>query len=63
MPERKTPRPSAEEERDIEYLICRECNTPCYVFQMDRGRLVEAFCAICGNEDVLRFQLTEDEDE
>jgi len=54
---------SEEEEREIEYLICRQCNSPCYVFQMDRGRVVEAFCAVCGNDDVLLFTLTEEEDE
>ena len=64
MPEEKPPaRPNPEVEHDIEYLICRQCNTPCYDFQMDRGRVIEAFCSICGNDDVILFTLTEDEDE
>jgi hypothetical protein len=56
-------RPSPEEEREIEYLVCRQCDTPCYVFQMDAGRLIEAFCAVCGNDDVHLFRLTEEEED
>ena len=65
MPENKKPvRPGteAEEEREIEYLVCRLCNTPCYTFEMDRGRLLEATCMMCGNDDILLFQMTEDEE-
>jgi hypothetical protein len=64
VPEKKKPtRPEPGEEREIDYLICRECDTPCYDYQMEKGRLIEAICPVCGNEDVLLFQLTEDEDE
>ena len=64
MQEKKKPaRPPDEEEREIEYLVCRLCDTPCYVFEMDRGRLLEALCMTCGNDDILLFQMTEDEDE
>ena len=56
-------RPRPEEEHEIEYLVCRQCNTPCYVFQMDAGRLIEAFCAVCGNDDVVLFSMTDEEDE
>ena len=52
-----------EEEGEIDYLTCRQCGTPCYVFQMDRGRVLEAFCLVCGNDDVLLFNLAEEEDE
>ncbi|HKF43965.1 MAG TPA: hypothetical protein VKG01_12745 [Thermoanaerobaculia bacterium] len=63
VPENKKPaRPSTEEEREIEYLVCRLCNTPCYTFEMDRGRLLEAVCMMCGNEDILLFQMTEEEE-
>jgi hypothetical protein len=30
---------------------------------MDRGRLKEAVCTVCGNEDIHLFNLGEDEDE
>ena len=64
VPESKPPGPSKpEDEREIEYLVCLDCNTPCYDFEMQKKRLVEALCTMCGNEDILRFQLTEDEDE
>ena len=64
MPEKETPGPpKPEADREIEYLVCGECSTPCYDFEMQKGRLIEALCAICGNEDILRFQLAEYEDE
>jgi len=64
VPENKKPvRPKEGEEREIEYLVCRLCETPCYVFEMDRGHLLEAICMVCGNEDILLFRMTEDEDE
>ena len=38
-----------------EYLICVECETPCYDFEFAGGEVVAAFCAACGNEDVEQF--------
>jgi hypothetical protein len=61
MPERKPPAPNPEEEHDVEYLLCLECESPCYVFQMEKGRLREAYCGVCGNDDILRFRMTEEE--
>jgi translation initiation factor 2 beta subunit (eIF-2beta)/eIF-5 len=43
-----------------EYLICLECETPCYVFEWVEGRVVEAQCTMCGNDDPAGF-LTEAE--
>ncbi|HSL84603.1 MAG TPA: hypothetical protein VLF66_17655 [Thermoanaerobaculia bacterium] len=34
-----------------DYLICLECETPCYVFEWRGDRVVEALCQICGNDD------------
>jgi hypothetical protein len=56
-------RPSEAEEREIEYLICRLCDTPCYVFEMDRGRLLDATCMTCGNDDFLLFRMTEEDED
>ena len=42
-----------------DYFICLECETPCYVFEFQEGKLVEAVCTACGNEDVDLF-LTEE---
>ena len=38
-----------------EYLICLECETPCYEFEWEDGKLVEAMCQSCGNEDLESF--------
>ena len=38
-----------------DYLICLDCETPCYDFEWHRDTLQEILCAICGNEDPDRF--------
>jgi translation initiation factor 2 beta subunit (eIF-2beta)/eIF-5 len=43
-----------------EYLICLECETPCYIFDWVDGRIVEAQCTACGNDDPAAF-MTEEE--
>ena len=43
-----------------DYIICLECETPCYVFEWKNDKVAEALCTICGNEDVTQFA-TEDE--
>ena len=43
-----------------EYVICLECETPVYGFEWQEGRVVEAVCPVCGNEDPVSFA-TEDE--
>lgn len=45
-----------------EYLVCLECETPCYVFEWRGNKLVEILCEICGNEDPDTFALSEDLD-
>jgi hypothetical protein len=55
---RLTDRPAASEpnpDREIPYLLCKECGTPCYVFETDKGRVTEALCIACGNEAVSMF--------
>jgi len=48
-------------DREIDYLICQQCNTPCYVFEMDDGGAIkEAQCLVCGNDEVRLFILGED---
>lgn len=46
-----------------EYLICLDCETPCYVFEWEEGELKEALCQACGNDDPDQFALPEDYDE
>jgi len=43
-----------------DYLICLECESPCYIFEWKNGVVVEATCTVCGNEDIESFA-TEDE--
>ena len=43
-----------------EYMICIECESPCYVFEWKGDKITEAVCETCGNEDPDQF-VTEDE--
>ena len=45
-----------------DYLICLDCETPCYDFEWHRDTLQEILCAICGNEDPDRFVTADDYD-
>ncbi len=47
-----------------DYIVCNNCDTPCYVFEMDHGgRLESAYCQACGNDDVTEFRTPEEEEE
>ena len=50
-------------DREIPYLLCKECGTPCYVFETEKGSVREALCIACGNEAVARFALGDWEDD
>lgn len=43
-----------------DYVICLECEAPVYIFEWRDGKVLEAVCTVCGNEDVSCFA-TEDE--
>jgi len=43
-----------------EYLICLNCETACYVFEWEDDKISEAFCQVCGNEDIEQFATEED---
>jgi hypothetical protein len=43
-----------------DFVICLECETPCYEFEWKGGALAEALCTCCGNDEVDQFA-TEDE--
>jgi hypothetical protein len=47
----------------VDYLLCRQCGSPCYVFEMDKGKIQEAQCMICGNDDILQFNIGEEEED
>jgi translation initiation factor 2 beta subunit (eIF-2beta)/eIF-5 len=38
-----------------DYLVCLECETPCYTFEWEGERLVEVLCQACGNENPEMF--------
>lgn len=43
-----------------EYLICLNCETPCYTFEWANEKLTEAMCMACGTDDVDEFVSEED---
>lgn len=43
-----------------EFLICLDCETPCYTFEWKEGIILEATCMMCGEEDVDTFATEED---
>ncbi len=32
------------EDQEVDYLMCSQCGTPCYVFEMEGDRIQEAMC-------------------
>lgn len=46
-----------------EYLICLECETPTYVFEWANGKVLEALCPMCGNDDPTSFVSEEELEE
>ena len=52
-----------QSDREIDYLVCKECQSPCYIFETEGGRVLEAQCTVCGNEDTMRFAIGEVEEE
>lgn len=43
-----------------EYLICLNCENPCYTFEWQEGEVSEALCQACGTDAPEEF-MTEDE--
>ncbi|NWG00580.1 MAG: hypothetical protein HXY19_06520 [Thermoanaerobaculaceae bacterium] len=46
-----------------DYLVCLECETPTYTFEWREGRIVEALCMACGNDDPSAFATEDDLEE
>jgi hypothetical protein len=46
-----------------DYLICLECETPCYVFEWDDDKVKEAICTVCGNDEPAQFTTEEEYEE
>jgi hypothetical protein len=49
-----------DEDREIDYLMCSQCGTPCYVFEMEGSRIAEAMCLVCGNDEPGMFNIGEE---
>lgn len=45
-----------------DYVVCINCESPCYIFEWKDDQLTEAMCEVCGNEDVEEFLSPEDFD-
>jgi hypothetical protein len=45
-----------------DYLICLNCETPCYVFEWKEEEITEATCEVCGNDEADQFVTPDDYD-
>ena len=45
-----------------DYLICLECESPCYTFEWEEGEVTEALCERCGSDDPSQFMTPDDFD-
>lgn len=45
-----------------EFLICVNCETPCYTFEWSESGVTEAFCTLCGADTPDEFMTEEDFD-
>ena len=43
-----------------DYLICLNCESPCYTFEWGDDGVEEALCTVCGNDEPDQF-VTEDD--
>ena len=43
-----------------DYLICLECESPVYLFEWNDGKIIEATCTVCGEEDPSAFATEEE---
>ena len=43
-----------------DFVVCVECESPCYVFEWSGGTITEAVCEVCGNDDPDQFATPDD---
>jgi hypothetical protein len=46
-----------------DYIICFDCETPCYTFEWENDKITEVLCQACGNDKPELFGLPEDLDD
>ena len=56
----KGPPKKKDEDREVDYLMCSQCGTPCYVFETEGDRIMEAMCLTCGNDEIGLFNIGEE---
>jgi hypothetical protein len=56
----QNPKKKPREDQEIDYLMCTQCGTPCYVFELEGSKILEATCLVCGNDEVAQFNLGEE---
>jgi hypothetical protein len=48
---------------EIDFLVCKNCETPCYSFEVDaKGEILSAICMTCGNEEPGEFRVADAEE-
>ena len=48
---------------EVEFIVCLNCDTPCYSFECDAKKVVvSAFCGVCGNDETKEFRLPTDDE-
>lgn len=46
-----------------DYVICLDCDTPCYTFEWMNEKISEVLCQACGNDNPDQFALPEELEE
>jgi hypothetical protein len=45
-----------------DFLVCLNCESPCYVFEWEENEITEALCQTCGNDNPEEFATPEEFD-
>jgi hypothetical protein len=45
-----------------DWVVCLNCESPCYVFEWEEGEVSEALCQVCGNDQPEEFVTPEEFD-
>ncbi|HPR62913.1 MAG TPA: hypothetical protein PK014_01725 [Thermoanaerobaculia bacterium] len=49
-----------EYDKEPDFIVCSECETPSYNFEFKDGRILVAFCSECGNDEADQFYIPAD---
>lgn len=52
----------SKDSEEVDFIKCKDCDSPCYNFEIgpSHGVIVQALCAVCGNDDPADFHLPDD---